>query len=394
MKNFELPPRAKLTMMGLVTLGLGGLVVGFYFDPHRAWAGFLVFSFFLLSLVLCGGFFASLQFVSGAHWSVVIRRVPEMTVSLLPYVAILFVILFFGIGELYEWSHKDIVEHDNILKYKSSYLNSPFFIARVIFYLIVWYVLGSFLKNTSLKQDETKDASLRLKLSRISGGYLLAFAYFFALASIDLVMSLEPHWFSTMFPIYTFSALAYSGVAGLIIILVTIKKHGGLKEVTEEHFHDLGKFLFMFTVFWAYIGFSQFMLMWYANLPEETIYLEKRLGLLGDESAHWGTFTSLFWIGHFLIPFFILLSRKIKRTPHNLVKIAWFCLFMGFVDVVWMVYGGIHIHGFPFSWMEFGLFFAAIGTFGLLFFHHYSKVNSLPIGDPNLKESLKFSQSH
>ncbi len=394
MKYFEIPDRLKLRMFGLTALGLGGLAIGFYFDQHRAWAGFLVLTFFLLSLILFGGFFAALQFVSGAKWSVVIRRVPEITVSLLPYVAFLFIILFFGIKELYEWSHKELVEADSILKYKSSYLNSPFFIARLIFYLIVWYPLGSALKNISLKQDITKDASLRLKLSRISAGYLLVFAYFFSLASIDLVMSLEPHWYSTMFSIYAFSALAYSGIAGLIILLVTIKKYGGLPEVTKEHFHDLGKFLFLFTVFWAYIAFSQFMLMWYANLPEETIYLEKRLGLVGEDGKNWSTFTCLFWIGHFVIPFFILLSRKIKRRPESLVKIAWFCLFMGFADVVWMVYGGIHIHGFPFSWMEFGLFFAAVGIFGLLFFHYYSKVNPIPIGDPNLQESMKFNQPH
>ena len=394
MNRFEIPKNVKSTLLGFLGLGILSISAGFYMDPTRAWAGFLVFSFFLLGLVLCGGFFASLQFVSGASWSVVIRRVPEMAVSLLPYVAVLFVILFFGIGELYEWSHKDAVESDPILKYKSSYLNTPFFVVRIIIYFAIWYLLGSRLRDISLKQDETKDASLRLKLSRISGGYLLAFAYFFSLASIDLIMSLEPHWYSTMFPIYTFSALAYSGIAGLIILLNTIKNHGGLSEVTQEHFHDLGKFLFMFTVFWAYIAFSQFMLIWYANLPEETIYLEKRLGILGEDADSWKLFTTLFWIGHFVIPFFVLLSRKIKRQPQNLVKIAWFCLFMGFADVVWMVYGGLPIHGFPLGWMELGLFLASVGFFGFFFFHHYRKVNPLPVGDPNLQESRNFHQPH
>ena len=393
MNNFKAPKDLCSLMLGLTALGLLCLAAGFFVDPKRAWAGLLVLGFFLLSLVLSGGFFASLQFITGASWSVVIRRIPEMTVSLLPYVGVIFVILFFGIGELYEWSHKDVVEKDHVLQQKRSFLNTPFFIGRVIFYFIIWYIFGNALKNNSLKQDQTKDPKLRLKLTKIGVGYILAFAYFFSLASIDLIMSLEPHWYSTMFPVYTFASSAYSGIAGLIILASTIKKHGGLKEATGEHFHDLGKFLFMFTVFWAYITLSQFLLIWYVNLPEETIYVERRLGMRMNGSF-WAIFTTLFWIGHFVIPFFILLSREIKRDHTKLVKVAWFCLFMGFVNMVWTVYGGLHIHGFPFSWMEIGIFLGAVGIFGSLFFHYFSKVNQIPIGDPKLEESISFHQSH
>ena len=392
-KNFEAPKYLRSLLMGFAAIGLICLAAGFIVDQKRAWAGLLVLGFFLLSLVLSGGFFASLQFIAGASWSVVVRRIPEMTIPLLPYVGIIFVILFFGIGELYEWSHEEVVEKDHILQQKKAFLNTPFFIGRVIFYFIVWYTLGNALKNNSLKQDETKDPKLRLKLTKIGAGYIVGFAYFYALASIDLVMSLEPHWYSTMFPVYTFASLGYFGIAGLIILASTIKKHGGLEEVTGEHFHDLGKFLFMFTVFWAYITFSQFMLIWYANLPEETIYIERRLGMKLNESS-WALFTTLFWIGHFVIPFFILLSSQIKKDHTKLVKVAWFCLFMGFVNMVWTIYGGLHIHGFPFSWMEAGIFLGTIGIFGSLFFHYFSKVNQIPIGDPQLQESINFHQSH
>ena len=393
MNRFEVSQDLRLLMLGFIALGLVCLGIGFVLDHKRAWGGLLVLAFFLLSLTLSGGFFASLQFISGASWSVVIRRIPEMTVSLLPYVGVLFLILFLGIGELYEWSHEEVVDKDHVLQQKKAFLNIPFFIGRIILYFVIWYILGNTLKKNSLKQDQTKDPALRSKLTKIGAGYIIAFAYFFSLASIDLVMSLEPHWYSTMFPIYTFASLAYSGVAGLIILASTIKKHGGLEGVTGEHFHDLGKFLFMFTVFWAYIALSQFLLIWYANLPEETIYLERRFGMRLNEPS-WSIFTILFWIGHFAVPFFVLLSREIKRDHTKLVKIAWFCLFMGFVNTVWMVYGGLHIHGFPFSWMEAGLFLGSVGIFGSLFFHHFSKVNQIPIGDPRLQESLKFHQSH
>ncbi len=391
--KFVLPTKLNSLYMGFIGIGIVSLIVGFYVNSHRAWGGFLVLIFFLLSLGLSGGFFASVQYISGATWSLVIRRISEVMFSILPYVGGLVVLLFFGIHELYEWSHADVVAKDHILQQKKAYLNTPFFIARIVFYFIVWYGLGRYLYKTSILQDKTKDAKLKPKLTAISAGYLLAFAYFFALASIDLVMSLEPHWYSTMFPVYTFASMAYLGVAMHIIILKTIQNNGGLKDVSKEHYHDLGKFLLMFTIFWAYIAFCQFMLMWYANLPEETIYLEKRFG-----NSTWKVFTVLFWIGHFVIPFFILLSREIKRDANKLVKVAWFCLFMGFVDMIWMIYGGIyqhnHIDNFPIGWMEIGLFLGAIGLFHYVVLNLFQKKEEMPIGHPEIKESISFHQSH
>ncbi len=386
MKKFTLPTKIQQVLLGFTALGIIALAAGFAVDAHRAWAGLLVFTFFLLILSLAGGFFTALQFISGAKWSVVVRRIPETTVMVLPVVGLLLIAVFFGIHHLYEWSHLDVVENDHILKYKSAYLNTPFFIARIVIYFTLWFGLGMALRKVSLAQDESKDPAQRTTLVKLSTAYMLTFAYTFALAAIDLIMSLEPHWFTTMFPVYAFSGLAYSGISAFIILIVTIQKHGGLAEVTEEHMHDLGKFLFVFTTFWAYIAFSQHMLTWYANLPEETYYLEVRLK--GD----WAIFTAAFWILHFLIPFGILLSRDVKRDGTRLARVAWLTLFMGFVDVVWMVYGGLNIKGFPFGWLELGLFFGAVGVFGYIVLAAYSKNAEVPVGDPMLEESKHFHQ--
>ncbi len=409
MNKFQLPPQKNSILLGLIGIGLITFLCAFYLNPERAWAALLVLAFFLLISSLSGSFFTALQFVSGATWSVVIRRVSEMTVSVLPFTIILFlVILFWGMDHLYEWVHYFHCKasgncagfaEDHILDSKAGFLNLPFFIGRVIFYLIVFYLLGMMLLRSSLRQDKAKgkqdtqnSVNTNKKMITLSSIYLVGFAYFFLMASLDILMSLEPHWYSTMFVLYTFSGLAYSGISILIIFIFQIQKNGGLKQVTVEHYHDLGKFLFLFTIFWAYIAFCQFMLIWYANLPEETVYLEKRLGM-NKENSDWGMFTMIFWIAHFVIPFFILLFREIKRNPSRLHGLAWYCLFMGFCDVIWMAYGGIHhLEGFPVSWIELGAFLGGVGFFGYIYFQNFAKVNEVPIGDPNLEESLKFHQ--
>ena len=396
MEKFQVPQKLNSLLLGFIGIGIISLIIGFWLDAPRAWAGLLVLTFFIITISLSGSFFTAFQFVSGASWSVVIRRVTETMVSALPIGGIGVLILIIGLlthsHHLYHWADPKVVVQDHILQQKAGYLNTPFFIIRLIIYFLALYFMGTVLKKVSLKQDEKKDPKMRATLVRLSAGYLLIFAYFFSLMSIDLIMSLEPHWYTTMFPIYTFSGLAYSGFAAIIILIVTIQKHGGLKEVNKEHFQDLGKFQFGFTLFWAYITFSQFMLIWYANLPEETIYLENRL------PGEWKFFTGIFWFLHFAVPFFILLSRDIKRNPSKLIKVAWGILFMGFVDVIWIVYGALDkenvIKGFPISWMEIGIFLGAIGLVGYSVLRAYSKVNPIPVEDPYLEESLKFHQSH
>lgn len=390
MQTFSVPKKINSILLGFTAIGIIALGVGFMVDSHRAWAGLLVLMFFLISLSLSGGFFSSLQFIAGAKWSVVIQRIPMSFVYGLIPVLVLAVALFFGIHDLYHWSHPEEVAKDHILQQKAGYLNIPFFTVRVFAYIIIWLIMGYIMRQISIKQDESKDPKKRTTLVRWSAGYLVAFSYTFMLASIDLLMSLEPHWYTTMFVIYTFANMAYLGVAAMIIMLHIIKANGGLKDVTDDHIHDMGKYQFMFTVFWAYIAFSQFMLMWYANMPEETIYLEHRI----RPESGWATFTTVHWIFHFAVPFFILLSRDIKRNSGKLVKVAAFILFMGFVDIVWMVYGGIHIHGFPFSWMEAGIFLGGVGLFGYIAFNAFSKANEIPVGDPYLEESKHFHQTH
>ncbi|MES0488771.1 MAG: hypothetical protein ABUK01_02190 [Leptospirales bacterium] len=392
MEKFKVPSKTKNILLACIGIGVISLVAGFLVDPARAWSGLLVIGWYVLTIALFGGFFTALQFIGGAKWSVVVRRVTESMVWIVPVALLLIIGVFFGLDHIYEWADIEWLKAQHFQEGKETFFNKNFFMARLLGYFVIWTLVGFWMRSVSLKQDTTKDPATRTKLTKISTGYMLFFAYSIALTAIDLIMSVEPHWYTTMFPIYCFAGLAYTGFGALILITSHVKANGGLTGMTKEHFHDLGKYQFVFTVFWGYIAFSQHMLTWYANLPEETIYLEHRL------SGAWGYFTIFLWLGHFVIPLFILLSSKLKRTPHKLARVAWLTTFMGFVDVVWMVYAGDlqrhHFHDFPFKWMELGLYIGAVGIIGFVVLTAYSKVVPEPIGDPYYEDSLNFHQTH
>ncbi|HRP70742.1 MAG TPA: hypothetical protein PLY93_14550, partial [Turneriella sp.] len=295
----------------------------------------------------------------------------------------------------YEWFDDAIVAKDEILQQKKTYLNKYFFIVRLIIYFTVWAYMGYAIRKNSNLQDEKKDAAIKLKLTKLSAAYTLIFAYSFLVATIDIVMSLQPHWFTTMFPVYTFANGWFGAIAAIIIILVTVQKNNALKDVSTEHLHDLGKWLLMSVVFWAYIAFSMHMLTWYANMPEETYFLEVRL------QGNWKYFTVALWMLHFVIPFLILLSRDIKREGKRIVKVAWYSLFVTFLDIVWIVNGSVLGHegghtkvdDLPVSLVDLGLFIGVIGLGGIMFFKAFAKVNEAPTGDIDYETSRHFHQT-
>lgn len=397
--KFVLPDKNYKILWGMTAIGVVAFAAGFILAPERAWLALLSTGYFILSISLIGMLFAAIQFLAGAKWSIVLRRIPEHFIAPLGVAAVLIGIVALGAAfhwnHVYEWADKKIVATDEILQHKSGYLNMPFFLIRMVFYFVAWFFLGYLIRKTSAAQDVTKDAATKAKLIKYSTIYTLFFAYSFIVSSIDFVMSLQPHWYTTMFPVYTF-ANGWFGIFGaIIIVLVVIQNNGGLKDVNAEHMHDLGKWLLMATIFWAYIGFSMHMLTWYANLPEETYLLELRF------KGVWKTFTLSLWVLHFVIPFFILLSRELKRTSKRILKVAWFALFVSFLDTIWLVYGSAlgHADGatkvnvFPVGPLEIGAFFGAVGIFGILFFKAFAKGNEAPTGDVDYETSRHFHQT-
>jgi hypothetical protein len=306
----------------------------------------------------------------------------------LPVFALLFVPLMFGFSELYPWMH----ESDEILRRKEWWLNSPGFYLRAIIYFVIWSILAWFLYSWSTKQDKTigdnkaRDTLTR-KLWRISTVGTFLFAITLSLQSIDWMMSLQPHWYSTIFGVYYFAGAILAFYAFTILVMILLQKTGLLiTAVTAEHYHDLGKFLFGHVVFWAYIAFSQFFLIWYANIPEEVEFFLHRM------HGGWEWVSYGLPIVHFFIPFLFLLSRHIKRNKTTIAIGASYVFVVHMLDFFFLIMPNFAQHGehphLEFHWLNFT---ALVGTLGIFFaaFAWLLKRNSVVcINDPRLEESL------
>ncbi|MCB0362718.1 MAG: molybdopterin oxidoreductase, partial [Bdellovibrionales bacterium] len=329
--NYVTSVRMKTIYSIFMFLGLAAFVVTLITDRERAWHAYLVGLFYFLSISLGGLFFVAIQHLTKAGWSVNIRRLVEALVAFLPYAFGLGVLLLFGAYQLYEWLDMEMVANDALLSHKSAYLNLPFFLVRFVAFFGLWLLFSKVLIGRSLQQDKTGDVGLTHRILPWSVAFIPVFALSYTFFGFDTLMSLEPHWFSTIFGVYTFAGLFQSTMAVTILLILYLHRKGLLKSVVNEnHLHDLGKFLFAFTVFWAYIAFSQYMLIWYANLPEETIFYLPRV-------EHSWLFVSLsLLIFKFIVPFLALLPRWAKRTPAHLAAVSILILVMQYVDIYWL----------------------------------------------------------
>ncbi len=364
--------------LGLVLFGLA-----LFKDGDRAWYGFLTAFMYWTNLALGGLFFAAIQHVTKAGWSVNIRRIAESFTAFLPIAAIGAVVLLLGSKHLYIWLDSDVVAKDAILQGKSAYLNPTFFVIRLVVFFGLWLTFSKLIIGNSLKQDQDGDTKWTLKNVGLSIAFLFTFALSYSLFSVDTLMSLQPHWFSTIWGIYNFAGLFQSFLAMLILFVIYSMKKGWLRGlVSEDHLHDLGKFLKGFTVFMAYIGFSQFILIWYANLPEETIFY------LARSNGWWMAISFSLLILKFAVPFLLLLPRWAKRTPSHLAMVSVLILIMQYVDIHWMVYPNLDPYSPHFSWQEIGPFALLGGLFLWSVTGFLSKNKLVPVKDPRIEESI------
>ena len=382
--KIEVPSTNRTLAYIFVITGLVTFVLGLLTEPTRAWSAYLTSFWFFFSLGLGGLFFTSIHHVTNAQWSTTVRRYAEAMTSFLPFAAVLGLILVLGGGKyLYMWLDPEVVANDPLIQKKTAYLNKGFFIVRAIGFFGLWLLFRQLIVGKSLKQDKTGDVNLTLASVKPSVIFLLIFAISYSLFAVDLLMSLDPHWYSTMFGVYCFAGLFQSSLAMIICITVWLMKRGALRGyVNESHVHDLGKLLFAFTVFYAYIGFSQFMLIWYANLPEETEFFAVR-----GHGIWWNISLSLLVL-KFVVPFLVLLPRGSKRNPKILVPAAVLLLVMQYVDDYWLVYPNFNEGEFTFSIWEIGIFLGMLGGFLLCIYRFVSKNSVIPVGDPRLEESL------
>jgi len=380
---FRMPERVRKNLSIVTIVGVLIAAVGVVISPDRAWPNILLANYFLMSLGLAGVFFIALQYVSNAGWATAIRRVPEAMTSALPVSALVMVAILFGTHTLYEWSHESVVAQDRILQAKSGWLNVPFFVVRTLAYMAVWLVLAYTIVRSSRKQDADGDVKHTFTNRKLSAAFIVVFALTFTLASTDWIMSLQPHWFSTIFGIYNFSGLLLNGLATMTVIVILLRRWGPLaKIVSESHLHDLGKLVFAFSSFWMYIWFSQYILIWYANIPEEVRFYTAR------EHGGWLVFTILNVVFNWVIPFVTLLPIWAKKNDGLLLRICIIIMIGHWIDLFWMILPPFMAQSPAVFLWEIGPMAAAVAGFFLLTFRALAKHNLLPVKDPYLVESL------
>lgn len=363
----------------------GGLEQFFhaYLVAYVFWTGVSVGSLAILML----------HHLSGGGWGLVIRRILEASTRVIPLMLVLFIPIIFGMKTLYEWTHplSEIPEsHRELIKHKMPYLNTPFFIGRTIFYFAVWGLLMFLLNKWSLEQDRTANPNLRKTMQGLSGPGLVLFGLTVTFAATDWVMSLEPEWFSTIFGLLIMVGWGLSAFAFVIITAALLSNRKPLLGViVPMHFHDLGKLLLAFVMIWAYFGFSQFLLIWYGNLPEEIPWYLERM------RSGWQYVGLLLVIFHFALPFFLLLSRDLKRHARTLSIVAGLLIVMRLVDLFWMIapVAEVHKEGALSVVLNYWMFVVApIGLGGLwlaYFAYQLRQRGLLPINDKGMENLLE-----
>lgn len=385
-----LGPRAIQGSLIIGGLGLAmALVLGLCAGDgmRHFWHSYLLAISFFASLSLGALGFVALQYLTRSGWSIVVRRLAEIFAVTIGAIGLLFVpillLVLCGAGSLYQWNDAELVKTDELIRSKTPYLNSWFFTLRNIVYFGAWTYLARQFWKKSLEQDVQPNTETTLKLERLSAPTLLIYAITITFASIDWLMSLDPHWFSSIFGIYFFSGSMMAFLASVILVINTLQRRFGLLPmVTAEHRHDLGKLLFGFMCFWAYIGFSQYLLIWYANIPEETIWFKIR------QSPGWAPVSLALMAGHFVLPFLGLMPRAMKRDPQMLAAWALVLLVMHAVDHYWLIFPTFEVEGPTLPLLSVSCLMGIGGLYAAAWLAVAGKFSLVPLNDPRLPESL------
>jgi Ni/Fe-hydrogenase subunit HybB-like protein len=383
----ELTQTERLTLIGLALVGAVTAAIGAPQAAQRFWASWLLVGYFALGVGLSGLCFVAIHYTTGASWSVVIRRIAEAFAEAIPLAVILIAVVFVAGPQLYPWTNGVGSAADAALAFKRFWLSWPFFLARASVYAAIWIGFALEIGRRSRRQDQDGDPRWTRANAGASAAFLVTFGVTFTFASIDWVMSLDPFWYSTIFAVYNFAGLFASGLSALILVALWLERRGPLQQMlNEDHLHDLGKLLFAFSTFWMYIWFSQYMLIWYTNIPEETSYFVRRVH--GPWAALFMANILLNWV----LPFAMLLRRDSKRRRATLGLAATAVLVGRWVDIYLMIFPTVVGQVPRIGVWEIGLTAGGLGCFGLVLAWILRAAPIVPVGDPQLAESLGYEQ--
>lgn len=373
----------KLKNITYVFMGIGVVTFfsGIFSNPAQTWANFLLNNYYFLSLSIGSVFFIAIQYITQSGWSAMFKRIPEAMGGYFPVAAVAMLILTFGSPYIYHWTHHEELANDITASHKSSYLNIPFFIIRVLIFFGAWIYMYNLLRKESLKEDLAGGVDSFHRSEFYSKVFIFILALTFSLGTIDWVMSIDLHWYSTIFALTNLVSGFYHAAALITLVVILLNERGFFKFLNKDHLHDFSKYIFILGIIWVYFWYSQYLLMWYANIPEETIYYVKRL------KGGWGTLFYLNIILNWVIPFVVLLPNKACKNK-MVLKVICFILFIGqWIDLYLQIMPG-SVGEFKLGIIELGMFLGFIGLFILIFTKTLSKASLIPHNHPYLEESM------
>jgi hypothetical protein len=377
--------KGRNTLVLAVLISVVACVAGYLNDPVRFHRSYIVAFAYVAAAGLGAFFFVMVQYLTGSAWSVTMRRIMENIMITLPACAILFLPIAFGLKDIYPWMDKAA---NPLLGTKGAYLTENFFVLRTYIYFALWSIWIFAIYYQSTKQDTERSARQMNVIARWSAPGLFLAVVVGTLASYDWLMSLEPRWYSTIFGLYILAGGALTFMSFVTLICLGFRRAGILKNsITPEHYHDLGKWLFALTAFYTYMAFSQYLLIWYANLPEETIWYRHR-----SVGSWLGISLSMPFI-RFLIPFFVMLSRPAKRSLKMIAALAIWSIVVEYIDLYWVVMPTYFKSGPQISWMDFATLAATLSVCGLVFWSRFRKNKLAPVGDLRFEQSLHFENA-
>jgi len=385
----EIPKGIFIKGLILLVIGIAAAVFAYQVDPLRASFNNIISLLLVVSVGMGAIFLVALEHIVGAVWSVPFRRIAEHQSFIFLATPLLAIPIILNMHDIFHWTHLDAVLADPILYQKSPYLNEPFFIARSVGIFVIMSLFMFMFYRNSRKQDETKSQKTSKFNAVLSAPFMMLFAISITLVAIDYAMSLEPHWFSTIFGVYYFAGTFATAISVLTLLVLKLKSNGNLvSKINGNHYYSLGGLMFAFTAFWMYMAFSQYMLIWYANIPEETFWFLPRM-------EHGWEYMSIALIFiKFIIPFGLLLNRNSKMNPSRLKVAAYWIIGAHIYDMYWLVMPTYNhasgTHGPIFGWIEVGFVALSAGIIMVVYYLVANKKNHLPIGDPKLQRGLDF----
>ncbi len=371
----------KLLIYILIGIGVVSFALGFVFDAKRTWANYLLNNYYFLSIAVGAAFFGAIQYITNSGWSAAFKRIPEAMAAYIPFAGVFFLIMYFGMHSIFEWTHEEVLQHDELIQHKSPYLNVPFFFIRVIVFFAVWTILSKLLRKFSLKEDEVGGLHYFEKSELYSKIFIFIIAITFTLFAVDMLLSLDPHWFSTLFAAKSFIAAFLHGSSIITLIVIILNRTGNFDILNRSHLHDFTRYIFMTSIVWGYFNFAEFMLIWYGNIPEETIWYVERW---------YGAYKVLFFVNiilNWFIPFMVLMPRKTSRSKLIIFPVIIVLMVGQYTELYYIIWPNV-VHEAKFGLLEIGTFLGYAGIFSLVVTNWLAKASLVPKNHPYLQESL------